>query len=1025
MAAKSALKGITVEIGAETKGFSAAIKALNAEAKSLAKDLQNVEKSLKLNPGDIESVYSKMKLLGEIANNSAQRVSAIEQAISKLNQKYADGQANQDKYKEALESLNEALKNGKITQEEYEKSLAEIEKKYNTGNISQEDYERELKSLTRQLESANYEYNRTVDELEAYEKQTVRVKDATEGVATAQKDAAANAKTFADKMSDIKKEADNVSSNLKIVNERLKLDPNNVELTKKKMDLLKEASEIAAKKVKTIEEAIADLNNEYEDKSSQEYNDRLKDLNEQLKVAKSELGLAQDKVTAYDRELKDAAKTVDNLGEEQKETNKNVKDMKPATEEAGSGTSRLADIIKGKLLSDAISKGIGLLVSGIKSIAKAAVNTLKDIATGIVNFTKESLSIAEENRQTLAKVGQVYGELSQQVIDWSKNAADSLGLTSGEAQEAAATFGNMFAALDVGIVKTDKIDTNFALMSTDLVQLAADVAAFNNTTTANVLDAFQSGLAGTSRQLREYGIVITAAQVEQKALELGLKANKDELTEGDKIVARYALMMEQAAHQSGQFARESDSATVQTQVLKAKIRELQGEIGEKLIPVQAKFLDTINDFLSSEAGQELFDSITESVGYLADEVIRLLEEGKFEEWIEKIKEKIPEFTQGIKDAAEWIGNLLPKVEALIDKLLSLFGIETEERKFARETKEAFESVRGELDDLADKYSTNLDLIQKVVEEYALKNGITSKEVYENWADHKEGVEAILSEARQSYMSELEQTEATIASFASANKLNLEDILGNWEEYEPLIKEYAAQMGTDYADNLDSTLAKLQEFAQNNGVSLGEVLANWEYYKPLVKTQMDGIASDAEVMEAAYDQHVSKLAPDMQEALDEFSGISYTHFEIAAQRANSIAENLKRAFQAVWDLIKKGMDTDPTPQVSWGDQPTTPGSGYYVPPETGGWTFAQGGYTPAGRMIRVNDDAGHRPEMFIPSVPGMILNGNQTDRIVNNNNSRTVGDVHIHVNSYGMDLATVSDELGYALQQKLRMSGATL
>ena len=887
MAAKSVLKGITVEIGAETKGFTSAIKDLNAQAKSLAKDLQTVSKSLKIDPGDAESYAGKMKILGEMAKNAASKVDAIKQAISKLNQQYSDGQAKQDIYNKAVSELDEALKSGKISQENYKKALEDVKETYGKGILSQKDYEKSLQTLERQLESANYEYGYAVNALDEYQRETNK-----------------------------------------------------------------------------------------------------------------------------------AADVVDDLGEEQKETNKNVKDMKPAAEEAGDGTSRLADIIKGSLLSGAISKGISLLVSGIKGIAKAAVNTLKDIATGIVNFTKESLSIAEENRQTLAKVGQVYGDLSQQVVDWSKNAADSLGLTSGEAQEAAATFGNMFAALDVGIVKTDKIDTNFAVMSTDLVQLAADVAAFNNTTTANVLDAFQSGLAGTSRQLREYGIVITAAQVEQKALELGLKANKDELTEGDKIVARYALMMEQAAHQSGQFARESDSATVQTQVLKAKIRELQGEIGEKLIPVQAKFLDTINDFLSSEAGQELFDSITESVGYLADEVIRLLEEGKFEEWIEKIKEKIPKFTQGIKDAAEWIGNLLPKVEALIDKLLSLFGIETEERKFARETKEAFESVRGELDTLADKYSTNLDLIQKVVEEYALKNGLTSKEVYENWADHKEGVEAILSEVRQSYMSELEQTEATIASFASANKLNLEDILGNWEEYEPLIKEYAAQMGTDYADNLDSTLAKIQEFAQNNGITLGEVLSNWEYYKPLIKTQMDGIATDAENMEKAYEEHVDKLAPELQEGLDEFQSIDYTWLETAIQK-------IKSAFEGLWAWIKKGMDENPIPQVAWGDQPTTPGSEYYVPPETRGWTFAQGGYTPAGRMIRVNDDAGHRPEMFIPSVPGMILNGNQTDRIVNNNNSRTVGDVHIHVNSYGMDLATVSDELGYALQQKLRMSGATL
>ena len=87
--------------------------------------------------------------------------------------------------------------------------------------------------------------------------------------------------------------------------------------------------------------------------------------------------------------------------------------------------------------------------------------------------------------------------------------------------------------------------------------------------------------------------------------------------------------------------------------------------------------------------------------------------------------------------------------------------------------------------------------------------------------------------------------------------------------------------------------------------------------------------------------------------------------------------------------------------------------------------ASGGYVSAGRMYRVNDDAGRRTEMFIPSTNGNILNGNQTDRIVNNNNSRTVGDVVIYVNSYGMDVAEVADELGAAFQQKIRMSGAMI
>ena len=87
--------------------------------------------------------------------------------------------------------------------------------------------------------------------------------------------------------------------------------------------------------------------------------------------------------------------------------------------------------------------------------------------------------------------------------------------------------------------------------------------------------------------------------------------------------------------------------------------------------------------------------------------------------------------------------------------------------------------------------------------------------------------------------------------------------------------------------------------------------------------------------------------------------------------------------------------------------------------------ASGGPVEAGKMNRVNDDAGHRTEWYIPGQDGYILNGNQTDRIVNNNNSRTVGNVNIYVNSYGTNVAEVADELGAAMNRKLRMSGAIL
>ena len=88
--------------------------------------------------------------------------------------------------------------------------------------------------------------------------------------------------------------------------------------------------------------------------------------------------------------------------------------------------------------------------------------------------------------------------------------------------------------------------------------------------------------------------------------------------------------------------------------------------------------------------------------------------------------------------------------------------------------------------------------------------------------------------------------------------------------------------------------------------------------------------------------------------------------------------------------------------------------------------SQGGPASAGQLLRVNDDAGHRTEMFIPSVPGQILNGDKTDRIINNtNNSRTVGDVNIYLTATSSNASAIADQIGAEVYKRLRMSGAYL
>jgi len=100
----------------------------------------------------------------------------------------------------------------------------------------------------------------------------------------------------------------------------------------------------------------------------------------------------------------------------------------------------------------------------------------------------------------LNKVEVVFGENAAAIKQWSKDAAEAFGMSRQKALEAAGTFGNLFRALGLGTPQASD-------MSKKLVQLAADLASFNNANPEEVLLALRSGLVGEAEPLRKFGVV--------------------------------------------------------------------------------------------------------------------------------------------------------------------------------------------------------------------------------------------------------------------------------------------------------------------------------------------------------------------------------------------------------------------------------------------------------------------------------------------------------------------------------------
>ena len=117
-----------------------------------------------------------------------------------------------------------------------------------------------------------------------------------------------------------------------------------------------------------------------------------------------------------------------------------------------------------------------------------------------------------------------------------------------------------------------------------MVQLSADLGSFNNLGTEEVLTKIRAGLVGEVEPLRTLGVQLSAATVEQEAYTSGLATLGAELTEGQKIQARYQLILAQTATAQGDFARTSDGVANSTKIVQAELADAAADIGTAFLP---------------------------------------------------------------------------------------------------------------------------------------------------------------------------------------------------------------------------------------------------------------------------------------------------------------------------------------------------------------------------------------------------------------------------------------------------------
>lgn len=241
-------------------------------------------------------------------------------------------------------------------------------------------------------------------------------------------------------------------------------------------------------------------------------------------------------------------------------------------------------------------KGIGNTFAGItQSISESMMTTgrsltrnvtlpLAAVGAAIFKTTQAASDLAEAQ----SKVGAVFGEEAKTILAWGKTTSTSLGISSRAALQSAGTYGNLFQAFGIGRKQA-------ALMSVSLVELAADMASFNDVPIDDALNALRSGLSGETEPLKRFGVALNDLRLKEEARRIGLGTYTGMLPLAIKSQAAYSLILKDTALQQGDVARTSGGLAAQQKFLAAQMEDTTASIGAVFTPVLINLIGIVRN----------------------------------------------------------------------------------------------------------------------------------------------------------------------------------------------------------------------------------------------------------------------------------------------------------------------------------------------------------------------------------------------------------------------------------------------
>ena len=127
------IRGITVEIGGDTTKLQTALKGVNTEIRNTQSQLKDVEKLLKLDPGNTELIAQKHRLLAQAVSETRGKLETLKTAQQQADEALRNGTISQDQYDALQREIVETEQRLRSLEEQANQSATALQKIGATG----------------------------------------------------------------------------------------------------------------------------------------------------------------------------------------------------------------------------------------------------------------------------------------------------------------------------------------------------------------------------------------------------------------------------------------------------------------------------------------------------------------------------------------------------------------------------------------------------------------------------------------------------------------------------------------------------------------------------------------------------------------------------------------------------------------------------------------------------------------------------------------------------------------------------